>query len=67
MRLPSGENDAAHTAAVCPCNGVRAAWPVVASHSRRVLSSEAETMRLPSGENEAYLTRAVCPSSSWID
>src|SRR5262249_49656115 len=46
-----------------PIIGLPIGWPVAASHTRKVLSAEAETMRLPSRENDAPLTAPVCPLS----
>ena len=63
MELPSGENATVFTASVCPRKGSPMGFPVAASHSRKVWSSEPETMRLPSGEKAALKTPPVCPWS----
>ena len=63
MRLPSGLNAALFTPASWPLSGAPIGWPVAASHSRAVLSSDAVTMRLPSGLNAALYTRSSWPSS----
>ena len=52
MRAPSGLNPALMTEPVWPCSTASEA-PVLASHSRAVLSEEAVTIRAPSGLNPA--------------
>jgi hypothetical protein len=59
MRAPSGLNAAATTRSLCP-ESVASAAPLVASHTRAVLSSDAVTTLLPSGLKEAAVT-----ASSW--
>ena len=57
-----GSNVALFTAAVC-LESVTTTVPVVESHIRAVLSSDAVTMREPSGLNAALFTASVCPEN----
>ena len=60
MVLPSGLKLALKTEEECPLR-VRNSSPVLASHTLRVWSSEAETMVLPSGLKLALKTLEECP------
>jgi len=62
-RLPSGLNAALVTDPECP-KSVASAAPVLASHNRAVLSTDAVTTRLPSGLNAAHITTAECPAKA---
>ena len=50
-----------------PRSGSPTGWPVAASHSRSVLSTEPETMRLPSGENATLVTSSLVPAQRLAD
>lgn len=57
MRVPSGEKATQVMPAVCT-----EVWtPVVESHRRMVLSSDADAMRVPSGEKATEVMLPVCP------
>src|SRR5437588_9984890 len=58
MRVPSGDQDTALTALLCPREEAMAIAPFIVrtSHTRTVLSSLAEARRVPSGDQASALT-----------
>ena len=61
MRWPSGLNATEETESPCPSSGWPIGAPVLASHSRSVLSPLPLTMRWPSGLNATEVTAIPMP------
>src|SRR5262249_44479465 len=63
-RLPSGLKATLETLPVCPLQ-VRSSWPVWASQTFTVLSSDVPARRLPSGLKATLQTLPLRERSSW--